>query len=140
MGVRYDELALGSDLQWDRGPAHVQAEVLGHSTHYLAGAQLPEGTGFRPDGLGYGGYALAGYRFARYWNVMPFVFAQYYNREDSATTALFDALWGYAVGLNLRPTPSTVLKLQEGQLWSPDNGPVHGQVLRYFGFQTAWVF
>lgn len=140
-GTRYDELALAGDILWDWEGFHLQAEVVGRSFSFLDGAREADAGGFRPDSYALGGYVLLGYRFNVLWNVMPFVFYQRYKREESSRTATFSALENYQVGVNFRPTPEIVLKVQFGQAWIPDGKPpVDKDVLSMLAAQAAWVF
>ena len=74
-------------------------------------------------------------------NVMPFIFYQRYEREESSATATFSALENYQTGLNFRPLPTLVLKIQWGQSWVPGGRPpIDEDVLNTLAFQAAWVF
>ena len=141
VGVRYDELALAGDILWQWKALHFQAELIGRSFAYLDGAREADGPGFRPDSYSVGGYALIGYRLPFLWNVMPFIFYQRYQREESSTTATFSALENYHVGLNFRPMPELVLKVQFGQSWVPGGKPpIDEDILSTLAAQAAWVF
>lgn len=140
-GVRYKELAYGVDLLQEWRGLRVQAELIGHSLHYLDDARQADGPGFRPDTYALGGYVLAGYRFDRFWNIMPFGFYQRYHRDETVQSAIFSALESYQIGLNFRPVPTLVLKVQWGQAWIPGaKKPVEGNVLNTLSAQVAWVF
>ncbi len=126
----YLEVAYGGDLQFDRGPLHAQGEVILHKRHY-------EQDG-RPDERDFGWYVLAGYRFDRLWNVMPFMFIE---AERPADHSLFDGAIDANLGLNFRPTPSLVLKLMETYVWFPSGeGLFSDAVIREFEAQACWVF
>jgi hypothetical protein len=89
--------------------------------------QLP---GFAPDSRLRGTYLLAGYRFQRLWNAMPFAM-WFYNptRADQH------------VGINFRPPAALVFKLQATRV-QIDRGVevTSGSRLFVYGAQASWVF
>src|SRR6185295_4089880 len=99
----------GGDVQYDRGPLHLQGEVIAREHHYADGARAPSAAGFMPDGRDLGFYVLAGYRFDQLWNVMPYFFHEDYRPSDHNTLEYVTA---DNLGFNFRPTPSLVLKAQ----------------------------
>ncbi len=140
-GVRYDERAYAADLLWQWKGLHVQSEFIGRDVHFVDGARLAEGGGFRPDGRALGWYVLAGWRFNHFWNVMPAALVQSYQKEESGQAVYFNKL-ATAMGiLNFRPDPSIVLKIQAGRAWVPDaNPPIGASAAWLLGSQVAWVF
>jgi hypothetical protein len=94
----YLEAGVAGDAMYDHGGLHLQAEVVSRDRHYL------DRTGGRDTGW----YVLAGYRFDRLWNVMPFAF---YNEEHPADHTFQTDVYDSDVGLNFRPAPSLVFKV-----------------------------
>lgn len=133
----YQEAAYGADAQLDLGPLHVQGELIAQDRHYEVGQRAVAGGGFMPDGRARGVYVLAGYRFDRLWNVMPFAQGGFHRPDDPASAASNDA----HVGLNFRPNPSLVLKLSASRI-ALDEGPSFfaGQKLFVYGAQASWMF
>jgi hypothetical protein len=109
---QYDELSLAADLKWERGGALFQSEIVMNDRAYTNAAPRPPAfaftgpAGFIPDNRRWGVYGLTGYRFA-FLGIMPWIGAEYYNLGQQQSDAA--AIWG---GLNVRPTPRVVLKLQ----------------------------
>jgi hypothetical protein len=137
-GQTYDEAAYGGDAKYDRGPLHLQTEVIARDRHYNEGARLATATGFAPDHQDFGAYLLAGYRFDRLWQVMPFTHTEHYRSGDHT---LFERVNGIGFGLNFRPTPALVLKLQVSRVKFADGqGILGGEVIYYSAAQAAWVF
>jgi hypothetical protein len=90
------------------------------------------------DDVIWGGYVLAGYRFD-WLGVMPFVHIDYYNDTDYVNThSLFTNL-----GLNVRPEPSLVIKLQYSMASLLQSRPllIGGEPqVHAFLAQLAWAF
>jgi hypothetical protein len=138
-GDTYLEAAYGGDVQFDRGGLHLQGEVIMRERHYPVGQRTQLAAGFAPDARDVGFYALASYRFDRLWNVTPF-----YSHEDytPADQTFFESLaYAETVGLNFRPTPNLVLKLNgffvrfaSGKGFLADTG------LSGVAAQASWVF
>ena len=140
-GVRYDEFAYGFDILQEWRGLRVQAELVGHSVGYLDGRRQADAAGFRPDTYSIGGYVLVGYRFSSLWNMMPYGTYQRYRREETSQAAVFSSLENYQVGLNFRPVPTLVLKVQWGQSWIPGaKRLVVNDMLNTIGAQVTWVF
>ncbi|HLL25050.1 MAG TPA: hypothetical protein VK427_23105 [Kofleriaceae bacterium] len=135
----YDERSYGADVQWLRGPLHVQAEITYDARRFLDGHRARVGTSFRTNDRQYGGYVLAGYRFDRFWNVMPYVMIE--HDEPMRSHDAFDGVIGYSAGLNFRPTPTIVLKgaYQLANLRG-ERGYLEGTDIDIFTMQAAWVF
>ena len=134
----YLEAAVGGDAQLDRGALHLQAEVVASDRHYAGGQRTAMAGGFTPDGRELGFYALAGYRFDRLWNVMPFTFCEEGQPSDHLSyTTLFDA----NLGLNFRPAPSLVFKVVATYFTFANGvGYLAGTRLYELSAQAAWVF
>jgi hypothetical protein len=135
----YDELSLSADLKWQLGGLQVQGEVIENEVAYTpAGRTVSKALGvaaaFDSDYRRWGAYGQSGYRFA-FLGAMPYLGAGYYKEGSASFIPKLMDLW---VGLNLRPTPRVVLKLQ------------YTFVRFYFGpstmdwkilaAQTAWSF
>ena len=134
--LTYLEASYGGDAQFDRGPLHLQGEVIARERHYEAGARAPAAAGFVADGRDLGFYVLAGYRFDQLWNVMPF--AIYENYQPTGQT-FFDQIDGYTVGLNFRPSPSLVLKA-EVVVAGFKGGFLADAVIWEYTAQASWMF
>ena len=139
MAQTFLEASYGADAQYDRGPLHLQAEVIAREHHYTSGARMASPAGFMPDGRDFGAYGLAGYRFDRMWNVMPF--AVYENYEPTDHT-LFERVDASTLGLNFRPTGTLVLKTEATYVMFNNDGPalLAGMKLWLFAGQASWVF
>jgi len=83
---------------------------------------------------------LAGYRFDRVWNAMPYATFSYIDPSDKA---YWDHVSGFAIGLNFRPTANIVLKAEytfaaskgsDTSLFGSRN------TLDLFNAQVAWLF
>jgi hypothetical protein len=140
----YDELSLSADLKWEYEDFSFQTEGMRRETAYSdrlpRAALLPVPgvpAGFQPDVVSYGFYALAAYRLPWY-NIMPFFGGEVYNPGPTDFTGAAGAVWG---GLNVRPTPRVVLKVQGTRSFFLDDPPLVGSLgLFAVDFQTAWSF
>jgi hypothetical protein len=141
----YLEAVYGADLQFDRGPLHVQTEYISRDRHYEDGhRQLTvTGSGYNADGRELGYYVLAGYRFDQLWNVMPYAYYQQYRPFDAFGTG-FSGVKSLDGGLNFRPSPAMVLKLQLNYARTPTGSSATGLLDRItiiqYGAQASWVF
>lgn len=133
----YDELSLGADAQWNWGGLHVQGELISRRREFIDGRREASGAGFTPDSLAWGAYALAGYRFERLWNVMPFTVLERYYLGDNP---FFHRLQSYVAGLNLRPTPAVVLKASFARATFDAYSLSQPVSLDAVRLQAAWVF
>jgi hypothetical protein len=134
----YDELSLSADLKWQLGGLQVQGEVIENEVAYTpAGrtrSKMPGAPAFDSDSRRWGAYGQSGYRLS-FLGAMPYLGVGYYKEGSASFIPKLMDLW---VGLNLRPTPRVVLKLQ------------YTYVRFYFGpstmdwkmlaAQTAWSF
>ena len=93
------------------------------------------GAGFVPDSTTFGAYAVVGYRLDRFWHVMPFVAAEPY---EPLTNSFVDKVVAISGGLNFRPIPSVVLKVQavDARL----EGPQFAGHIRALDSQIACLF
>jgi hypothetical protein len=135
--LQYDELALAADLKWDWEGLAVQAEAIVQDVVY--DDLRPEAFAFDggPPGLvadtrRWGAYVQVGYRF-EFGGIMPYAGYEYYVAPGFFGTS-YEA-WG---GLNVRPTPRVVLKVQYDHAWLPDFSP--DEDYRALNFQAAWSF
>jgi hypothetical protein len=134
----YLEAGYAGDAQFDQGPLHVQAEVIARDRHYAADALAAAAPGVVPDSRDFGWYVLAGYRFDRLWNVMPFMF---YEDERPGDQSLFSKAIDVNAGLNFRPAPPVVFKVMATYVWFSDGpGLFAGAAIREFQAQASWVF
>jgi hypothetical protein len=138
--LQYNELSLAADLKWERGGALFQSEFVMNEVAYnnatrpmaFAFAGPP---GFVPDNRRWGVYGLGGYRF-QFLGIMPWIGGEYYNLGQQGSDAA--AIWG---GLNIRPTPRVVLKVQLTRSFFVD--VLDGFAFKGMGiadFQIAWSF
>lgn len=133
----YEERSYGVDALWDHRGFHVQAELIGNDKHYLNNARAISAKGFIPDGRQWGVYGLAGYRFDRYWNVMPFAMVEYIQPIDDT---YYDDITGYSFGLNFRPSSNVILKLMYDYALPRGTGLIANTDISVFTTQLAWVF
>jgi hypothetical protein len=137
---QYTERSYGVDAQWDHGGLHVQAELIGNSRRYVTGERAALSTSaFAPDGTQWGYYGLAGYRTNVLWNAMPYVYTEHERPLDKS---LFGVVHTYNAGINFRPAPSVVLKLEGSFSFMRDGGllgATNGGVNVFTGL-VAWVF
>jgi hypothetical protein len=138
--LQYDELSLAADLKWERGGALFQSEFVSNEVAYSNATRplafaITGPPGFVPDNRRWGVYGLTGYRFSLL-GIMPWIGAEYYNVGQQGSDAW--AIWG---GLNVRPTPRVVLKVQITRSYVVD--PLGGFTFKGVGladFQVAWSF
>jgi hypothetical protein len=127
----YREAAYAADAQLVLGGLHLQAELIMRDRHYDPGERMASGVGFAPDSRLIGTYVLAGYRFNRLWNVMPFAYVEFYDPAGS----------DQHIGLNFRPAAPLVLKLQATRVAIEEGESVtSGARLFVYGAQASWMF
>jgi hypothetical protein len=136
--ARYDELAFAVDARWQWQGLQVQSEFVLSETAYSdalrPGANLappPPQPAQLADTRVYGLYGLVAYR-TPYWNIMPFVLAQYFH----AVTASKEI----AVGVNVRPVPNVALKAEYKYIFIDDAPGIVLGDLDFLGLQVAWSF
>jgi hypothetical protein len=135
---QYDELSLSADLKWQWRGLLVQGEVITNEAAYTPSGRtvstLPGAPAFNSDYRRWGTYGLVGYRLA-FLGVMPFAGVGYYKE---GSTSYIPKLWDFWLGLNWRPTPRVVLKLEYTNVHfylepqTPD--------VKMLAAQTAWSF
>ena len=131
------EAAYGADIQFDRGGLHVQAEVMARDRHYDDGKRNSIASGFTADGRDTGFYALAGYRFDRWWNVMPYTIFENHSPADHTSYGKINA---GSFGLNFRPAASLILKLQAEYARFDGGGLFDDEHATLYTSQASWVF
>jgi hypothetical protein len=141
--ARYEELSMAADLRYTWEGLTLQGELMVRDVAYdervrpVPPIGLPGAPpGFAPDFRSVGWYVMGAYRLPWY-NIMPF-----FGGEGLApgTEAAFDgfAVWG---GLNVRPTPRVVLKVQLTKSWARDDIALIGpDGLEALDLQAAWSF
>jgi hypothetical protein len=132
----YLEAAYAGDLLFERGGLRVQGEVIARDVHY-PGLGMPTLTGFVTDAHDFGFYGIGGYRFDALFNAMPFVYYEDYRPGDHS---LFTHVYGGAAGINLRPTPSLVVKAMGSLISITGTGLLGNVDLREFTGEVSWVF
>jgi hypothetical protein len=137
-GTSYYENSWGADVLVRRGGLHVQAELIVNDRDYLAGAREKVRGGFASDGRYLGAYALAGYRFDRLWQVMPFTVLEIDRMRAGPDLGNAPRIIQATGGLNFRPDPSVVLKIEYVQAWV--HAPLLDMDFRAFMTQAAWAF
>jgi hypothetical protein len=135
---QYDEFSLSADLKWQWGGLLVQGEVIENEVAYVPSGRTvstsPGAPAFDSDYRRWGVYGLAGYRFT-FLGAMPYAGGGYYKE---GSPSWIPKLWDLWLGLNLRPTPRVVLKVQYTNVHfyldpaTPD--------ARMLMAQTAWSF
>jgi hypothetical protein len=133
----YNERDVAADVQWDHGPLHLQGEYIRHERRRLDSSAppviVPSAAGIdTDDGKAQGFYGLAAFRTSYLWNVTPYAYFEHYR--PLASPLKISALVG---GLNFRPTPTLILKVQTTKVW------LEGLELgdpTIFNAQAAWVF
>jgi hypothetical protein len=135
---QYDELSLSADLKWQWRGLLMQGEVIENEVAYTPSGRnvsiLPGAPAFNSDYRRWGVYGLAGYRFA-FLGVMPYAGAGYYKE---GSPSWIPKLWDFWLGLNLRPTPRVVLKLQYTFVHFYLDTPLSDA--KMLTAQTAWSF
>jgi hypothetical protein len=126
--LQYREQSLAADARWEYKGLLVQAEAMQHEVVYT--------NGFRPEQNGLifadyrerGYYGLAGYRLP-WFGIMPFATFEGYNFASQPFVPPANA---ESVGLNVRPEPTVVLKLQYhvSQIGPNSSEPLRGTLKR----------
>jgi hypothetical protein len=141
--ARYDEFSLGADFKWEWDGALVQAEAIFNDVAY-DDAQRPVALsidggpqGFAPDFRRHGFYGLVGYRTS-FVGLMPFAGVEYF---DPGLRTGMPPITVYWLGLNMRPTPRVVLKLEYAYVSvSEVDGLPTFENPKFLETQAAWSF
>jgi hypothetical protein len=138
----YEELGMAADLRFVWEGLTLQSELITREVALddrFRPAALPlpgKPSGFESDYRAVGFYAMAAYRLP-WFNIMPFFGGENY---DPGVTSNFEAaaVWG---GINVRPTPRVVLKVQLTKSWFTGDTAVFGDDgLEVLDLQAAWSF
>jgi hypothetical protein len=132
---QYDEFSIAGDLKYTLAGLLVQAEAIRNDVRYSV--RPASGAGFVPDYMRWGLYALTGYRFDLL-GLMPFVAIDYSNPGPIGVfPEKSTALWA---GLNARPIPRVVLKVQYTYSWFPSDSVYSNIHYSVLDTQAAWSF
>jgi hypothetical protein len=143
-----DDGAVGVDLRLQAGPLLVQSEIIAARRLYTdqgreAAVGMP-GLHY-PDARRWGVYGLIAYR-TPWWGITPYFTGEYYRpTEPGDLTAVFGRLntiiFAYT-GINVRPVPHVVLKLELTHGRFPDAAPgTWGQHdVNLLQAEASWVF
>jgi hypothetical protein len=140
---KYQELSLGADLKWQWKRLLVQGEALMNEVAFANGGRprasvVAPPQGFQADYRRWGAYALVGYR-TQFVQTMPYVMIQYAFAPDNP---MVPPTSGAHFGLNIRPTPAVVLKLELSfaHFGGPGSTGLGNYPLRILASQVAWAF
>jgi len=140
---KYQELSLGTDLKWQWGPWLVQGEYIMNEAAFETDGRprvqvLKPPQGFQPDYRRWGAYGLLGYR-TPWLQTMPYAVVQYVDTPNDPATP---PVLGGQVGLNVRPTPAVVVKLELSltHFGGPGSTGLGNHPLRFLATQVAWAF
>jgi hypothetical protein len=140
---KYQELSLAADLKWQWKRLLVQSEAIMNEVDYAPGGRaravvVAPPFGFQPDYRRWGAYGLVGYR-TQLVQTMPYVMMQYIFAPDQA--AIPPTLLAQ-LGLNIRPTPAVVLKVELTltHFYGPGSIGLGSSPLRLLATQVAWAF
>ena len=140
---KYQELSFGADLKWQWKRLLLQSEFIMNESSFATGARprafaLKPPQGFQADYRRWGAYGLLGYR-TNIVQTMPYVMVQYVYAPDQP---IVPPILGVQVGLNIRPTPAVVLKLEFSacHFGGPGNAGLGLSPLRILSSQVAWAF
>jgi hypothetical protein len=106
--LQYREQSLAADARWEYKGLLAQGEVMQHEVVYTNGFRPGQNGLIFADYRERGWYALAGYRLP-WLGIMPFATVEGYN---FASQPFVPPATAESVGLNVRPEPTVVFKLQ----------------------------
>ena len=140
---KYREFSFGTDVKWQWKRLLVQGEFIMNEARFEDGGRprvdaLKPPQGFQPDYRRWGAYGLIGYR-THILQTMPYAIVQYvYAPNDPVVPPVL----GGQVGLNIRPTPAVVLKLELSltHFSGPGSTGLGNFPLRFLATQVAWAF
>lgn len=138
-------LSLAADLRWTYGGFLLQSEVVAQQRAFTdegrVGSPNPLVGGrwvALQDGITWGGYGLAGYRF-QWLGVMPYVVATTFDIRDPRTLSEV-ASRSANFGVNLRPVDAFVVKLEYVYAgWAKKNFISDDPIQQIYA-QVAWAF
>jgi len=140
---KFEEFSFGTDLKWQWKQLLVQSEFLMNEVAFeksgrplLASAKPP--VGFQADYRRWGGYGLVGYR-THLLQTMPYVIVQYLHATNDP---IVPPAYGAQFGLNIRPTPAVVLKVEVTltHFTTPGSIGLGLHPLNLIASQVAWAF
>jgi hypothetical protein len=141
--AKYEEFSFGADVKWQWKGLLAQSEFLLNDVAYDQGARprvqvLKPPQGFQSDYRRWGIYGLVGYR-TQFIQTMPYVVLQHAYAPDNP---IVPPTTGLQLGLNVRPTPAVVLKLELSLIHFAGPGSIGlgNSPLRILGTQVAWAF
>ena len=141
---KYQEFSFGTDVKWQWKRLLVQGEFIMNDAAFEDDGGRPRvdvlkpPAGFQPDYRRWGAYGLIGYR-TRILQTMPYAIVQYvYAPNDPVVPPVL----GGQLGLNIRPTPAVVLKLEVSvtHFTGPGSTGLGNSPLRFLATQVAWAF
>jgi len=141
---RYNEISWAVDLRWVWRGLHFQNEAAFQDRVWDDNARPPgvNGVGYQPDVRRLGFYSLLGYRLP-WLNLMPYALYGYYDSGLKSTFIGAHRVMAFSGGLNMRVTPTVVLKTEVafGKFLAADPGslPASGMV-NLWSTQIAWAF
>jgi hypothetical protein len=140
---KYQELSLGTDLKWQWKRVLVQSEFIMNEAAFEQGGRprvdaIKPPQGFQPDYRRWGAYGLIGYR-THFLQTMPYAIVQYVYAPNNPQ---MPPVLGGQLGLNVRPTPAVVLKLEVSftHFGGPGSTGLGNSPLRFLATQVAWAF
>lgn len=140
---KYQELSLGADLKWQYKGWLVQSEAIMNEVHFSSDGRpralvVSPPLGYEPDYRRWGAYGLVGYR-TKLLQTMPYFGMQYAYAPDNPQ---IPTILGTQFGLNVRPTPAVVLKLEYSfaKFYSDGSTGLGRYPLRILATQVAWAF
>jgi hypothetical protein len=144
--TQYDETSLAGDLRWKWRGLYLQAEANWNERthvdpHRPVGTTIPV-TRYAPDFRRFGLFALAGYRFA-WLGLMPYLSLEDYHAGEGSLPFQFGhlpRLRPFMAGLNARPHPAVVIKLEAVHGSFPGATGWGSRSIRGLWSQVAWVF
>lgn len=139
---QFDEVSYALDYRWVYKSLHVQGEWILNDRRYTKRGRPPgPDGGLRPDKRNKGGYGLIGYRLP-WFPLMPYFKAEYSPEPQSQTVGVADQIAIVTGGLNYRPLPNAVLKMEYVYGWFPENDPksFSSYSIQGLDLQVAWSF
>ena len=148
IAVEYDEHDVAADVRWNWRRLLLVSEAVYQRVRYTDRGRPanvfigPAGPVATPaaDSWRAGSYALAGFRLP--FDVMPYVMWEliYQSTGINSGGLLFPSgLRAVVAGVNFRPLPTLVLKVQYDHIWAP-NYPLSPNTMDFVRGQVAWAF
>ena len=125
---QYREQSIAADARWEHKGLLVQGEVMQHEVVYNDGYRPQQNGLIFADYRERGYYVLAGYRLP-WFGIMPFATFEGYN---FASQPFLPPANSESIGLNVRPKPTVVIKLQYNmsQIGPDSSQPIRGTLRR----------